>query len=104
LAEFLAGTDPTNPGSVLRIISIVPQGSNVVITWKSVGGKTNMVQGGIGDLDNNNPSYADQFWDMSDPIIIPGSGDVLTNFLDDGTWWGDYANWPVRYYRVRLVP
>jgi PKD repeat protein len=102
--QFLAGLNPTNPASVFRIVSIQVQGTNAVIAWSTVGGKTNIVQGGIGDTDNNDPSYTNLYWDMSDPIIVSGSGDAVTNFVDDGTWWGDYSNYPVHYYRVRLAP
>jgi PKD repeat protein len=104
MAEFLAGTDPTNSASAFLITSIMTDGGTVRITWKTAGGKTNIVQGGVGDLDNNDPTYGNQFYDMSDPIIVSGSGDVVTNFLDDGSWWLDFSDWPVHYYRVRLVP
>ena len=33
VAEFLAGTDPTNSTSSLRIISVVPQDGDVAITY-----------------------------------------------------------------------
>ena len=104
MAEFLAGTDPTNSVSAFRIISIMPDGGNVRITWATVGGKTNLVQAGVGDLDNNNPAYSNLFYDMSEPIIIPGVGDAVTNFTDDSTWWGEFSNWPAHYYRIRLGP
>jgi len=29
---------------------------------------------------------------------------MVTNFLDDGSWWGEFSNAPARFYRVRLVP
>jgi len=38
--EFLAGTDPTNSASALRIISAVRQGNNVIVTWMTAGGRT----------------------------------------------------------------
>jgi hypothetical protein len=104
MAEFLAGTDPTNSDSAFRIVSILVQGANTVITWKTAGGRTNILQAGPGDFDNNSSSYSNQFWDMSAPIIIPGHGNAITNFTDDGSWWGDFSNWPARYYRVRVVP
>jgi PKD repeat protein len=104
MAEFLSGTNPTNAASALRIVSIVALGTNTWITWATTGGQTNVVQAGAGDVDNNNPAYTNQFYDMSGPIVIPGSGDAVTNFLDDGSWWGDYSNWPARYYRIRTGP
>ena len=68
-----------------------------------------MIQGGVGaftDFSNlSDPSYTNEFFDLAgSPIIIMGSGDTTTNFVDDGSWLGDYTNWPARYYRIRLVP
>jgi PKD repeat protein/endonuclease/exonuclease/phosphatase family metal-dependent hydrolase len=103
-AEFSSGTNPTNSASAFRITSILSQGTSALITWATSGGKTNVVQGGVGDLDNNNPSFSNQFFDMSDPIVIPGNGDVVTNFFDDGSFWGDFSTWPTHYYRIRLAP
>ena len=103
-AEFGSGTVPTNNASAFRIVSVAPEGNKIRITWSAVGGKTNWVQASAGDLINNSPSYSNYFFDMSSPIIIPGSGNVVTNFLDDGTWWGVYSSWPAHYYRVRVTP
>ena len=97
LAEFLAGTDPNNSASGLRIISALPQGNDVMITWKTGGGSTNIVQATGGDVSGN---YATNFNDISGPIVIPGSGDVTTNYLD----LGGATNMPSRFYRIRLGP
>ncbi len=106
--EFLTGTNPTNSVSVFRITSIAREGSNFRLTWTTTGGKINVVQGGIGSFDEfgfpSNPSYTNEFFDISDPIGIAGSGDAVTNFVDDGAWLGDYTNWPARYYRIWTVP
>jgi PKD repeat protein/endonuclease/exonuclease/phosphatase family metal-dependent hydrolase len=104
MAEFLSGTNPTNSASAFRILSITSQGSNTLITWATAGGQTNILQGGVGDLDNNNPAYSNLFYDLSEPIVIPGSGDAVTNFLDNDAGWGEFSNWPARYYRVRTAP
>ncbi|MDG2124122.1 MAG: thrombospondin type 3 repeat-containing protein, partial [Verrucomicrobiales bacterium] len=39
-----AGTDPLNPSSVLRIVSINAPSSEVTLTWTSVPGKTYTIQ------------------------------------------------------------
>ena len=104
MAEFSSGTNPTNSASAFRVTSIMSQGSNTFITWATAGGKTNVVQGGVGDLDNNNPAYSNLFFDMSDLIAIPGNGDATTNFLDDGSFWGEFSNWPTHYYRIKVAP
>jgi hypothetical protein len=45
LAEFLAGTDPTNTGSILRVVSLTsPAGGATTIYWSSVPGKSYRVQ------------------------------------------------------------
>jgi probable HAF family extracellular repeat protein len=105
LQEFLTGTDPTNSASAFCIISIKAEDAGVRITWKTGGGKTNVVQAGVGDYVNNSPSYSNMFWDLSGPIVISGGGETVTNFFDDnGPWWEDYTNWPAHFYRVRLSP
>jgi autotransporter-associated beta strand protein len=95
LAEFLSGTDPTNGGSALRIISAFPQSSNVVITWTTSGGHTNAVQA-------NSGSYTNNFVDITTPphLIIPGTGDATNSFVDGG----GATNTPSRFYRIRFVP
>ena len=97
LAEFLSGTNPTNSLSGLRIISVVRQTTDVVITWTTAGGRTNAVQATTGDA---NGGYITNFADISNPINISGSGDATTNYVDVG----GATNVPSRYYRVRLVP
>ena len=97
MAEFLSGTDPTNSASALRIISAVRQTADVVITWSTAGGYTNTVQATSGDASG---SYATNFSDLSGPIVISGSGDATTNYVDSG----GATNGPSRYYRIRLVP
>ncbi len=97
LAEFLAGTNPTNSASVFHITSVTPQGTNMVVTWQTAGGHTNVVQAATG---LGAGSYATNFTDISPYIIIAGSGDTATNYVD----WSGATNSPSRYYRVRLQP
>ena len=97
MAEFLAGTNPTNSASGLHITSVAQSGSDVVITWSTAGGVTNVVQATAGD---GNGGYSTNFTDLSGPIAITGSGDTITNYTDVG----GATNIPSRYYRVRLAP
>ena len=97
LCEFLSGTDPTNSASFFHIIAVTPQSADILVTWATAGGRTNVVQVNAGDVDG---SYTTNFIDLSPFIIIPGSGDAVTNYLDSG----GATNVPGRYYRVRLVP
>ncbi|HUJ12008.1 MAG TPA: immunoglobulin domain-containing protein [Verrucomicrobiae bacterium] len=96
-AEFLAGSDPTNSASALHIISVLPQNNDIVVTWQTTGGHTNMVQATVGD---GNGGYSTNYVDISDVIILPGSIDLITNYVDVG----GATNIPSRFYRVRLVP
>ena len=68
-----------------------------MIVWKTAGPRTNAVQATTG---NANGSYSTNFVDISAPIIISGTGDATTNYVDNG----GATNAPSRYYRVRLVP
>jgi T5SS/PEP-CTERM-associated repeat protein len=99
LAEFLAGTVPTNSASVLRITSAVTSGANVTLTWSTAGGHTNIVQVTTGAPDG---SYSTNgFVDIAGSLtIVGGSGDTSANYVDAG----GATNTPARYYRVRLVP
>ena len=98
LEEYQAGTDPqifnSNP---LHVTSIVQQGNNVLVTWLTTGGKTNVLQfttGATGGI------YSNNFAALS-PVIVPaGVGLTTTNYLDIG----GATNSPARYYRVRLIP
>jgi hypothetical protein len=93
--QFLLGLNPTNPASVFRFITVTPRGTNVIVTWKTAGVRTNVVQARAGG------DYATNgFADISGPIIINVSGDSITNFTDIG----GATNFPARYYRVRLMP
>jgi hypothetical protein len=87
---------PPSPG-LFNITSVTPQGNNILISWQTVGGETNVVQAATAGASD---SYTGNFTDLS-PIIIPSGGDfTVTNYLDVG----GATNHPVRYYRVRLVP
>jgi polygalacturonase len=96
-AEFQSGTNPTNSASALQIISTVQQSSDMMVTWTTAGGKTNVVQAAAGGV---NGSYTTNYTDISGLTIISGSGDTATNYIDSG----GATNIPSRYYRVRLVP
>jgi hypothetical protein len=91
--EFLAGTDPTNPDSAFRILSIMQESNDVRVTWLAGGGRTNVVQGADG-------VYSTNFTDISSNIFINGIGDQITNYLD----FGAATNAPTQYYRIRVAP
>lgn len=88
LQEFLAGTDPTNPATAFRIISITqqPGGTNVIV-WTSVTGKNYQV---YATTDPAN-TYA--------PIgsTVPSAG-TNTSYTDSG------VTGATKYYKVQVVP
>ena len=97
MQKFLAGLNPTNPASVFRVTSAMPTGAGFVVTWKTGGPRTNVVQ-----ATNGNPGggFTNNFQDISGWVIISVTGDTTTNYTDVG----GATNTPSRYYRVRLVP
>ena len=68
--EFLAGTNPTNALSALRITSVVRQANtNIVVTWNAVGGKSYVVQTNAPPA---NGSYTNNFSDLDSRDQCPG--------------------------------
>ena len=97
LSEFFAGTDPKNPASVFRLVTLQPEAGALRIRWSTVGGKTYVVQTNAPPA---NGSFTDDFADFSPLITVSGKGESTTNILDPGI----ITNPPARYYRVRLGP
>ena len=95
LAEFLAGSDPTNNASTLRITSITKQGADVLIIWTMGTGKTNALQ-----VTSGNPGGGYATNGFADIFGVTNTVGTTTNYLDIG----GATNSPARYYRVRLVP
>jgi hypothetical protein len=92
LQEYLAGTNPTNNASSLKITSLVMTNGNVRVNWSAVGGKSYVVQ--------TNSGLGTAFADASPVITISGTGPKATNYLDTGIATGSQT----RLYRVRLGP
>jgi hypothetical protein len=89
--EFLAGTNPRNSASVFRVLSVAPQGKDLLVTWQTAGGHTNVLQSS-GSLVNGS------FSDTSPAIVIPGIGDATNSYLETGA----ALNGSNGFYRVRL--
>ena len=92
LQEYLSGTNPTNSASAFRILAVAREGSDLRVTWFTAGGHTNVVQA--------TPDLGASYSDISSNVLIAGGSDTTTNYLDVG----GATNWPVRFYRARLVP
>lgn len=88
LQEFLAGTSPTDPSSVLRISTAVPQGNDMVFTFATVTNRQYVLEWTT-DLSSG-------VW-TSLPDVISGDGSV-----QQVTHLGG-AELPQRFYRIRLL-
>jgi PKD repeat protein len=96
--QFLAGLNPTSPSSLFTVISATQDSTNVVITWKTAGVRTNAVFATAGD--GNGGYTTNGFTNISGSIILPIAGDTVTNFTEVG----GATNAPSRYYRIQLIP
>lgn len=90
--EYLCGTDPTDNASFLHMKSVAVAGTNVQVTWTTVGGKSYVVQTNAVDFSG--------FGDLSPRISARGIGESVTNYTDVG----GATNRASRFYRVRLGP
>jgi len=89
LQEFLAGTDPTNSGSILRVLTLTPLGGGGTrVIWAAAPGKRYQVQ----FKDN----LSDSGW-TNLPGVAIASG--TTAAMMDGEGLGNR-----RFYRVILAP
>jgi T5SS/PEP-CTERM-associated repeat protein len=83
--------------NTFRIVSVAPQGNDMLITWMMGPGITNALQVATGEVGGsyNTNGYSDIF------IVTNNTGiGTVTNYLDIGA----ATNSPSRYYRARLVP
>lgn len=79
-----------------NITSVAIAGTNVVLTWTTTGGNTNVVQATPGSSGSYNTNG---FVNISGQMIIAGSGGVTTNYTDVG----GATDRPSRYYRIQQL-
>lgn len=96
LAEFQAGTDPTNSASAFRILEIAPLDEDMLLTWSAVGGKWYIVQ----TATNLTGSLSNSFYDLNPVILAPGTNEYPLSVIHVGA----ATNSPSRFYRIRLAP
>jgi Tol biopolymer transport system component len=89
LQEFLAGTDPTNTGSILRVLTITSLNGSTTILWSATPGKSYRVQC---KTNVNDPGWTDL------PGLVPATGSSASRVDDSGGLGGS------KFYRVVLVP
>lgn len=87
--EYLAGTDPNDPNSNLRIIAINPSsfGTLVSLTWTSVSNRCYFVKT---ELNVNGPGW----FDSGLGVVAPDPGTTTLRMIAD-------TNAPMRFYRVQ---
>jgi tetratricopeptide (TPR) repeat protein len=105
LAEYYAGTNPTNALSCLRITQIAAGQSGFKMSWSAVGGTRYRVlysegdaQAGFTGLFKPIVRGIDQEMDP-DPLDSPGT----MSFADDFSLTGGSPASGIRYYRVQVV-
>jgi T5SS/PEP-CTERM-associated repeat protein len=83
--------------NTFRIVSLVPQSNDLLITWMMGPGATNTLQATAGDGGGGYNTNG-----FSDIFIVTNNTTVgtVTNYLDIGA----ATNAPARFYRARLVP
>jgi len=94
VAEYLAGTNPTNAASFLHFTSIAPAGKGMRATWTTAPGKSYVLQA--------SPALggANHFSDIGPLIFEGGAVESLTNYVDTNIETAVKG----RFYRVRLGP
>lgn len=71
-----------------RITRVSPVGNGMNLTWSTLGGRTNFVlASGV---------VAGPYQVVSGPLVIPGTGQAITNFTEVGVM----TNSPIRFYKV----
>jgi hypothetical protein len=96
LNECLIGSDPLDSGSGLGMTSVQRFGLDVKLTWRTVGGTTNIVQ--LVSPTGAGGSYTNSYLDLA-TLYVPGTDMVTTNYTDAGG-----ATNVTQYYRIRLSP
>jgi hypothetical protein len=83
--------------NTFRIVSITPQGNDMLVMWMMGPGATNTLQ-----ATNGGPGHGYNTNGFTDIFIVTNNTTVgtLTNYLDIGA----ATNALARYYRARLVP
>lgn len=84
--EIIAGTDPLDPSSLLKIISILPgdESGEMTVTWTSIPGRIYILQSN---------QHLDDEW-VSVKVVT--ASDLQTTFTDTDAR-------PIRFYRIKVI-
>ncbi|MCX6927174.1 MAG: alpha-L-fucosidase, partial [Verrucomicrobia bacterium] len=91
--EFLAGTNPTSRDSAFRLISVTKESGGMRVTWAGSGVRSNVLQVA-------RESFDASFNDLSGTLVLPNTGDAVTNYLDAAA----LTDAGPSFYRVRQEP
>ncbi len=86
--EFIAGTNPTNSDSVLKLDSVAKSGADIVVSFASVQGIVYRLQSSSGLNAGAWPALLDQIQGTGTHIMVADPG---------------VAQWPRNYYRVLVL-
>jgi T5SS/PEP-CTERM-associated repeat protein len=89
--EFRAGTNPTNALSAFKMLGAVSNGTDVQLSFTTVGGRRYVVQ--------HSAAASAAFADLSEVISVAGTAEGVTNYVHVGGATNGAA-----FYRVRLEP
>jgi hypothetical protein len=82
--EWQCGTDPSNPQSALRLVSALPTGTNVTVTWESAAGVSYFLERST-NLVGSPPSFAPI---VTDILGQPGTTSYTdTDAVGPGPWF-----------------
>ncbi|MDB6029359.1 MAG: autotransporter-associated beta strand repeat protein [Verrucomicrobiales bacterium] len=94
-AEFVAGTNPNDSNSALRMIAAKAEGDHSVVSWTSVGGKRYRLQ----STDDLSKPFIDVVRDAANEIdSAPQGMEGIQSFTDTQA-----ATNTTRYYRIKIV-
>lgn len=89
LAEYLAGTDPTNANSYLKVTAITTGGGGALITWGAISGKNYRLQ-------YKDDVEANDWYDILGDVTAASNSASKTDT--------SATNSVLRFYRVILLP
>jgi uncharacterized membrane protein len=80
---------------LVQLSSLKRQGNDLLVSWSSPGGLTNVLQSSSG---SSGDGVSNNFTDHSTPLVAPAGDMVTMTYLDIG----GATNKPAKYYRVRI--
>ena len=90
-AEYVAGTDPTNSKSVLRLVPPVPEPGGAIFNWPIVAGRAYRIQ--------SKTNLLSEGWSNASGIQTAGVNDVSLQWTDT-----DAVHRLQMFYRLQLIP